>query len=53
MQEQRAQRQAKMAQKENLMTEGLVCCHYHWIVNYELRYVSSEEVKLQETLRLG
>lgn len=39
-----------MAQKE-LMTEGLVCCHYYWSANYKVQYASSEEVKPQETLK--
>ena len=42
-----------MAQKEELLTERLFHCRYHWMVNWEPRYASSEEVKPQETLKLG
>ena len=41
-----------MAQKE-LMTEGLVRCHYYWSANYEVQYASFGEVKPEETLRLS
>ena len=41
-----------MAQKQ-LMTEGLVRCHYYWSANYKVQYASFKEVKPQETLRLG
>ena len=42
-----------MAQKEELLTERLFHCHYHWLVNWEPRYASSEKLKPQETLKLG
>ena len=42
-----------MAQKKELLTERLFHRHYLWMVNWEPRYASSEEMKPQETLKLG
>ena len=52
MLEYQARRHARMAQKD-LLTERLFHCHYHWRVNWEPWYASEEEVKPQETLKLG